>query len=144
MQALILKNKVIQLEEETFPVSNDMQWMDATNDVEVGWILQNGKLQQPEEHAQDIEELIFEYECLLKSHIKTVALERNYDNALSIATFTNSTNTDWKAEAEAFVAWRDDVWAYAIEQLDLFESGGRELVTTDEFINELPVIRWPE
>lgn len=50
---------------------------------------------------------------------------------------------EWKAEAEAFVAWRDAVWAYALQELARVVDGEREPPTIDGFIGELPKINWP-
>lgn len=144
MKALIKDNKVVQVEEQEFPVHNSLVWMDCPEDCKPGWIVQDGQLQPQPEPVLSNEEKILNIEEALNNHINSVARERDYDNAMSIATYVNSTNTDWKAEADAFVAWRDDVWSYAIEQLDLFKSGSRDLVTPDEFINDLPAISWPE
>ena len=44
-------------------------------------------------------------------------------------------------EAAAFIAWRDDVWAYACAELDKVQAGVRMVA---DFIEELPVMRWPD
>ena len=44
MKALILKNKVVQVENDSFPVHKDFTWMDCPNNCEPGWVLDNGQL----------------------------------------------------------------------------------------------------
>lgn len=71
------------------------------------------------------------------------AQERRYDSAVSIATYVGSTNPAWAAEAAAFVAWRDAVWAYAYIELDRVMGGQRPQPTVSELIAELPALTWP-
>ena len=47
MKALIHKNKVVDLVEAEFPVSPEMEWMDASDNCKTGWLLENGKLVAP-------------------------------------------------------------------------------------------------
>lgn len=72
------------------------------------------------------------------------ARERRYDNGNSLASYVNSTVEDWAAEATAFVAWRDQVWAYAYAALADVEAGNRETPTIPELLGELPTLTWPE
>jgi hypothetical protein len=37
MKALILNNKVVDIKENQFPVSNEMTWVECDNTVEVGF-----------------------------------------------------------------------------------------------------------
>lgn len=71
------------------------------------------------------------------------ARSRRYDGALSLSTYVNSTNPNWAAEATAFVAWRDSVWAYTYQQFALIELGLRPMPALDEFLAELPPLNWP-
>lgn len=144
MKALILNSKVVQVDESGFPVHQSMQWVDCPEDCKAGWILIDGVLQPEPEPVKTLAESIQEIQGAIKSKLHEVAAQRNYDSPLSIATYTDSKNTTWAAEAKAFTDWRDDVWIYAIEQLALFEAGHRDIVTVDEFLTELPDIAWPE
>ena len=47
MKALIFNNKVVQLEESEFPVAQELTWMEAPNECEVRWILEDGVLVAP-------------------------------------------------------------------------------------------------
>jgi hypothetical protein len=49
MKALIYKNKVVDLVEAKFPVSPEMEWMDAPDNCRKGWLLENDKLVAPPE-----------------------------------------------------------------------------------------------
>ena len=50
----------------------------------------------------------------------------------------------WRAEAEAFVAWRDAVWTDVIDRLAQVEAGDVEPPETAEaLIALLPDIDWP-
>lgn len=49
MKALIFENKVIQIEEESFPISSTLSWVDdIPSDVEVGYSYENGKFEKPD------------------------------------------------------------------------------------------------
>lgn len=80
----------------------------------------------------------------LANYIDSVAQGKQYGNAVSCASYFNSTNVQWKNEATTFIAWRDAVYAYAIAQYQLMESGKRTTPTFTQFQAELPVITWPD
>lgn len=84
-----------------------------------------------------------DYQRAIERHVDMVAAEKQYGGAVSIATYVNSTIPQWKAEAEAFVTWRDGVYYYAITELAKVENGEREQPTIADFIAELQVIEWP-
>lgn len=87
---------------------------------------------------------IGEYQAAIEAHVDAVARAKGYSSAVSCASYVNSANTVWQAEAEAFIAWRDATWVYAFAELASVQSGNRAVPTVDEFIAELPVIEWPE
>lgn len=144
MKALIHNNTVVQLEESEFPVAGGLTWMDAPAGCAVGWILEGGELIQKPEHVKTTEEMITEMQHAVKEHLSLIARQKDYDNENSIMTYVDSGNTTWAAEAQSYSDWRDSVWVYVLEQLSLFESSSREIVTVDEFIAELPAITWPQ
>ena len=80
---------------------------------------------------------------LIAAYVDTVAQQRNYDNAVSCASYVNSTIMSWQAQALAFVWWRDSVYSYAIAQQQLMQSGQRSIPTFEEFQSELPAMVWP-
>lgn len=84
------------------------------------------------------------FQRALEAHVEAVAAQRSYSSAVSLASYVASTVPLWKAEAEAFVAWRDQVWAYALAELAKAVEGKRSVPALAAFIAELPAITWPE
>lgn len=78
----------------------------------------------------------------IQSLIDAKAQEKQYDSGATLASYVNSTIPQWSAEATAFVAWRDTVWAYALAELDKVQSGEREQPTVEAFLAELPELEW--
>lgn len=78
-------------------------------------------------------------------HIDQTAQSKGYEDGVSLATYVPSTVEMWRAEADAFIPWRDSVWEYTYTTLAKIESG--EIpppATVDEFISWLPPIVWPQ
>lgn len=88
----------------------------------------------------------------IEAHLDAVAREIDpatgqprFGSAHSASTYVTSTVPQWKADAEAFVAWRDAVWVYAYTAFAEVSAEQRlppESVAT--FIAELPMIQWPQ
>ncbi|NTJ63761.1 hypothetical protein G6M50_36955 [Agrobacterium rhizogenes] len=87
--------------------------------------------------------VLSDYTSSIAAMMDAKARERRYDNALSIATYVASANATWAAEAQDFVAWRDQIWAYCYAELDKVQAGEREQPTVAEFLAELPTLQWP-
>lgn len=85
-----------------------------------------------------------DYRIAIQTHIDATARQRDYDGGVSCASYVNSTNPQWAAEAQAFVAWRDAVWAHAFTELDKVQQELRAQPTVEEFLLELPMMQWPE
>ena len=85
-----------------------------------------------------------EYTAAIQAALDAPAKERSYTDGNTMATYVNSTNATWAAEAQSFVAWRDAVWEYAYAQLAAVLAGEREQPTIDELLAELPEAVWPE
>lgn len=85
-----------------------------------------------------------DYAEAIQAHVDAAAISRRYDSGNSLATYVSSSNPDWAAEAQAFVAWRDAVWAYAYVELDKVLAGEREQPSVEAFVGELPELMWPE
>ena len=56
MKALILNNKVIQIEETIFAVSEELSWEDCPNDCEVGSSFINGVYEAPFKYVKTYDE----------------------------------------------------------------------------------------
>ena len=103
------------------------------------WII----VQPPEPEPEPVPEplTIADFSRAIDTHIEAKARELQYNSAAHLASYVASEKRlDWAAEARAFIDWRDDVWTYAIGELNKFESGTRPLPeSTESFIAELPV-----
>lgn len=44
MKALIFENKVVDIQPEPFPVAPSMEWYNAPEGCQVGWLLENGQI----------------------------------------------------------------------------------------------------
>lgn len=84
-----------------------------------------------------------DYGEAIEAHADAVARSRQYSDADRLASYVNSTNPAWAAEATAFVAWRDAVWGYACAQMAAVQAGQRPQPSVAELVDELPVISWP-
>lgn len=85
-----------------------------------------------------------DYTAAIAAHLDATAKQRNYDSALSIATYVGSAVPQWAGEAAAYHAWRDQVWVYVYAHLAAVLAGEREQPTVADLLAELPVIAWPE
>lgn len=82
------------------------------------------------------------YQRAIENHIEAAATSRGYSSTVSLASYVTSTIPQWKAEADAFTAWRDAVWSYVFTELAKAQAGERAIPSLEEFITELPVIEW--
>ncbi len=87
--------------------------------------------------------ILYEYRRALQVLVDGTAQARGYDSGVTCASYLGSTIPSWAAEAVAFVAWRDAVWAHAYAELDKVTTGQRPQPTVAELIAELPVMTWP-
>ena len=94
------------------------------------------------ENTYQLNQLQITCQHLIESHVEEIAKARQYSSAVSCASYNASTNPQWKAEAEAFIAWRDSVYAYAIGVIALVQAGGA-IPTSDEVMSGLPIMVWP-
>lgn len=83
-----------------------------------------------------------DYTNAIQKHLDDVAKARQYNDALSLASYKDSTITQWASEAATFIAWRDSVWVYAYTELQKVQNNLRQQPTVEQFIQELPVIEW--
>lgn len=84
-----------------------------------------------------------DYEVAIQSHVDATARSRQFRDGVTLASYVSSTRPQWAEEARAFVAWRDQVWAYAHGELSRVLGGERDQPTVTEIIAELPPISWP-
>lgn len=84
-----------------------------------------------------------DYRLAIQTLIDSHAQSRRYDHGNSLATYVTSSNSAWATEAQAFVIWRDAVWAYAYAELDKVLAGEREQPSVEAILGELPELVWP-
>lgn len=87
--------------------------------------------------------MLDDYRRAIQSHVDATAQQRAYDSGVTCSSYVNSTNPTWAAEAAAFVAWRDTVWAYAYAELEKVEGATRPQPSVAEIVAELPAMVWP-
>ena len=81
----------------------------------------------------------------IDTHVEAQARSLRYSSAVHLAGYAGSTVARWQTEAQAFVAWRDDVWEYVFGRLAAVESGEDEPPESAEaLIADLPAMVWPE
>lgn len=86
---------------------------------------------------------ITDYENAIQNLVDSTARERQFRDGVTLASYTASTKPKWAAEAQAFVAWRDNVWSYAYGELAKVQDGQRQQPTVDRFLDEIARIAWP-
>lgn len=74
--------------------------------------------------------------------LDTTAQSKQYGSAVACASYVTSTNLQWAAEAEAFIAWRDAVFLYAIN-IQAEVQQGALIPSFNELVSGLPAIVWP-
>lgn len=84
-----------------------------------------------------------DYAAAIQGHIDATARSKDYADGVALASYVNSTIQQWASEADAFVAWRDQVWVYAYTELAKVQSGTRPQPEITTLIGELPPIAWP-
>jgi hypothetical protein len=88
------------------------------------------------------EEIIKSYEQEVNIYLNETAQSKDYTDMYSCLSYLFSTDNVWKAEANKFLAWRDEVWHKYYEIIDLVKSGKLNNLSNKEFIAQLPKINW--
>lgn len=89
--------------------------------------------------AQEAARTQARYTAAIYALVTRTAQDRGYNSAESLASYVASTNPDWAAEAQAFVAWRDAVWAYALGVLAEVRAGRQPLPSLEALLKAAPV-----
>ena len=74
-------------------------------------------------------------------HVEDQAKAMEYNSAARLAGYANSTVPEWKADADAFIAWNDACWVAAIAMLADAEASG-EAPRVEDVLAALP--DWPD
>lgn len=86
---------------------------------------------------------INQFNTELTFYLDAIAAQKQYDSALSCASYNASTNIQWKNEANAFIAWRDLLIAASIVYQTNIMNGNVSNPSFDDFLNNAPVLIWP-
>ena len=96
------------------------QWQALMDAQSKGKIIQadaNGNPEAVPAPALTQAQIIASYESAAQSNLDSVAQSWGYKSFVIASSYSTSSNAQWKAEAEALIAWRDAYWteAYTIE-----------------------------
>lgn len=112
---------------------------DAPNDVAEGWTY-NGMAYAA---ALAAAPTVSEYEDAVQALLDATAKQRNYDGIQSACTYAASTNAQFKAEAEASIAWRDAIWTACYAELAAVQGSNMAQPSIDSFLAGMPKLTWP-
>jgi hypothetical protein len=83
------------------------------------------------------EEIQRQIAAAIDAHVEAQACALQYNSAAHLVGYAASTVSHWRAEAEAFVAWRDQVWLVAItKQAEAMDTGN--VPSVEDVIEALP------
>jgi hypothetical protein len=86
-----------------------------------------------------VDQLLIDFENAVQSYLDSFAKTWRYESILSAATYVTSTITQFKNEAKALIAWRDQVWNSCYTTLEGVQAGTTPIpVSVDAFIATLP------
>lgn len=94
------------------------------------------------QHQFDVETFKSDIDRKVNDLLLSTAQSRGYSSVNSIISYAVSSNVQWKAEADAFVAWRDKVWEQVYIEFNAIDAGG-SIPDEDAFMSTLPQIAWP-
>lgn len=78
----------------------------------------------------------------VQMYLDSVAREKRYDNALTLATYATSTNPTFAAEAKKFIEYRDTCWGICYDTLAKYAKREIPMPTPDEVLKSFPKIQW--
>jgi hypothetical protein len=79
------------------------------------------------------------YEAAVQKVLDDYAALMRYESILSMASYVNSTNSQFKSEATAAIAWRDTVWASCYATLAAVQAGTQAMPSSiTVFLATLP------
>lgn len=87
---------------------------------------------------QTQEQIVKGFVEAVQSFMDSKAQELNYDSIFTAITYENDTNVKFAKEAEAFKAWRSQVWTICYAVLDEVLAGTRNTPTKEELLALLP------
>lgn len=99
-------------------------------------------VQQFEEYTPNEAELRQQLTDAVQHYMDDSVAKKGYDSILSACSYSNSTDETFRAEGQACLKWRDEVWRKCYDILAEILAGVRAIPTEEELIAELPVLVW--
>jgi hypothetical protein len=141
MKALILNNKIIQIEKNEFPVSLPLYWVECPDETTTSWSYDGDEtFTEPLIEPETPEQIIKRLESALDAHLDAVANSYRYESIRTMVTYALSTNPQFAAEGNAGLQFRDAVYSIGIEIIAEVQAGNREIPTESELIALMPKI----
>ncbi len=75
--------------------------------------------------------------------IDATARSKQYADGVSCASYSTSSNVQWKNEAIAFIDWRDSVWNYLYALLATISGGSDPIPPVQQILDGIPPMVWP-
>lgn len=94
------------------------------------------------QQMKPLPECFKEIETAIDGYIAETVAEKGYSSIDSLPKYLVSTNAEFKADAEDALAWVTAVWDKAHELQDKFVAGELEIMTSEQIIEQLPVLEW--
>ena len=94
------------------------------------------------ERQFDVQTFKKDIDAKVSALLNSTAQSHGYSDSQSIVGYVSSSNTQWQAEAQTFVSWRDQVWERVYIEYMSIDAGG-SIPNEDEFMASLPQIAWP-
>lgn len=99
----------------------------------------------PAEDEQTLDALKVLVDIQVQAMLDRKAQEKRYHDGAWLAGYATSTDSEFHANAQKFVAWRDKVWRKCYDLLNDYEAGKMErLPTVSEVLAQLPTMEWDE
>ena len=80
--------------------------------------------------------------AVVQDYMDKTVQQRGYDNIQSACSYANSTDTIFRAEGLACLAWRDNCWRKCYEIQAAVVAGTHSIPTAEELVEELPELIW--
>ena len=117
-------------------VETDAPYIDAA--IAAGWVDVTASW-PPAPPAPTEAEVVASYQAAVQNELDAYAVSMKYESILSMASYANSTNDQFKAEALAALAWRDNVWSSCYATLAAVQAGTQPMpVLVEAFVATLP------
>ena len=138
------------------PFEQTQEATDWVNSVEGNYYLEdyasdeNGNMQLvvrqltfPEPTPEEVQEQMTD---AVQAALDNFAKTRGYDGIMSACSYSNSTDAQFKLEADYCIQLRDTTWRMGYAILAEVKTGTRPIPSIEELIAELPVggAKWPD